>query len=128
MTEEELNVTCNSYNSLIFNTDEHLYQVLMNKESGDKAIYEIVHLTWFAYTPIYYELPEFQKLGIPFHFAFGERDWLNTSFNGENISTKMQEEGHSVDVISNTGHQLYCQNPDELIECLNKFLESLPED
>ena len=117
MTEEELRIT-----------DEHLYQVLMSKESGEKAIYQIVNSVWYAYTPIYYDLPEFERLGIPFHFAYGDGDWLDTSFSGEHISKKLQDEGHSVGVISKSLHQVYCHNPKELVECLNKFLESVNED
>ena len=114
MTEEEFKVT-----------NEHVYQISMSKESSEKAIYQFVNSVWYAYSPIYYDLPEFQRLGIPFHFAYGDSDWLDTSFSGEHISKKLQDEGHSVSVISKSEHQLYSHNPNEIVEHLNQFLEGL---
>ena len=48
MTEEELRITV-----------EYFYQVLMSKESGEKAINYFANFLFYAYSPIYYDLPEF---------------------------------------------------------------------
>ena len=114
MTEEEFKVT-----------NEHVYQISMSKESSEKAIYQFVNSVWYAYSPIYYDLLEFQKMGIPFHIAYGDGDQFDTSFSGEHISKKLQDEGHSVSVISKSEHQLYSHNPNEIVEHLNQFLEGL---
>ena len=114
MSEEEIRITV-----------EYLYQVLMSKESGEKAINYFANFLFYAYSPIYYDLPEFQKMGIPFHIAYGDGDQYDTSFSGEHISKKLQDEGHSVSVISKSAHQLYSHNPDEIVEHLNQFLEGL---
>jgi hypothetical protein len=104
---------------------EFYYQVCMAKESSEVAITRLMQFYIIPHTPILHELNRFKELGIEVVFAYGDKDWLDTEFNGQKISDQLKEAGHTVDIISKSEHNLYMFNYQELILKLSYRLERI---
>ena len=61
-------------------------------------------------------LEEYQELGLEITFYYGEKDWMNTSFNGLNVSTQLHDDGHKVYIVPDAGHHIYFCNPNDAFD------------
>ena len=52
-------------------------------------------------------LEEYKELGIEISFYYGTKDWMNTCFNGLNVSTQLEEAGQKVIMVPEAGHHIY---------------------
>jgi len=73
-----------------------------------------------AYTPIFNELDKLKSEGIEMCFVYGDRDWIDTSLGGTNVSVMLKERGEKVFTIHDSDHHLYLDNPQQLLEILNQ--------
>ena len=104
---------------------EYYHQITMSKESSENAITYFMDYHVIPFKPILDDMDTLKEHNIDVAFAYGDDDWLDTEFEGIKISKELKDLGYNVDIISNSKHNLYMCNYQELILRLNQRLETL---
>ena len=61
----------------------YLYQILLRSGSGEHALHKLFINGLVPYSPIIDSLDGFDSSGIKYSFIYGDRDWMDTDFNGK---------------------------------------------
>ena len=97
--------------------EEYLEQINLMPGSGEHAVNYFLDFELWPYSPLCRRLPD---LTIPIVFFYGDRDWMVADGG---YKTKEKSDGIVfVNIISNSDHHMYWDNPQELQE---KMIESL---
>jgi len=89
----------------------YFYQITMAKGSGEYAMSKIIQITLEANEPLYLDLLYIKKQNIPISLAYGSDDYINTKFNGVNVSESLISDGFDVHIIPQSSHQVYLDQP-----------------
>lgn len=57
----------------------------------------------------------------PIHFYFGDQDWMDSSGAKRLIKNNKIPSGSTFDIISNSGHNINLDNPNELAANITKY-------
>eukprot|EP00344_Euplotes_crassus_P008501 CAMPEP_0197013622 /NCGR_PEP_ID=MMETSP1380-20130617/66953_1 /TAXON_ID=5936 /ORGANISM="Euplotes crassus, Strain CT5" /LENGTH=112 /DNA_ID=CAMNT_0042438009 /DNA_START=972 /DNA_END=1307 /DNA_ORIENTATION=+ len=98
---------------------EYIYQRANSGESSENAITYFMEYHIIPYKPIIDDMKIFKRNGIDVHFTYGDDDWLDTDFSETKVSEELLEEGYNVDIITNSKHNIFMFNYQELILRLN---------
>ena len=77
----------------------YFYQITMQRESGDKALYKILRTSVLAYEPYFNDIIKLKKDGMKISFVYGDDDWLDTDMNDVKVSIQLRNAGFKVDVL-----------------------------
>lgn len=61
----------------------YMYQILLRSGSGEHALNILFVEGIVPYTPLVDSLEFFDKHNIKYSFIYGDKDWMNTDFNGK---------------------------------------------
>ena len=100
----------------------YLYQVTMAQGSGEYAMGRLVETSLSAFDPIFYDLQAMKDKDLPIMIAYGDGDYVNTSFNDDPISETLSKEGFDVHIVPDSSHQVYLDNPDFCVELIQKAI------
>ncbi|CAI2372620.1 unnamed protein product [Moneuplotes crassus] len=92
---------------------EYLTQVTLRKGSSEYGFAKMFPYFNRSEHAVSNHLEEYKELGLEISFYFGEKDWMNTCFNGFNVSQQLQDAGEKVYIVPEAGHHIYFGNPDE---------------
>lgn len=92
----------------------------MRNGTAEKAIFKFMEMPILAYTPIFDGIDQMKNDGIDMYFVYGDRDWIDTDMGGEHISKKLKSRGEKVFILDDCDHQLYLDNPVQLLETLDE--------
>jgi pimeloyl-ACP methyl ester carboxylesterase len=99
---------------------QYLYQTSMINGTAEKAIFRLMEMPILAYSPIFDGIDKMKKDGIELYFVYGDRDWIDTDMGGEHMSKVLKDRGEKVFVLDDCDHQLYLDNPVQLLESLDE--------
>lgn len=102
MTEEDKKATVN-----------HMYHILMNEGTSEYAVNIMFPHLMLIDKAIESNLHLYKKHDIDISFYYGDNDWTDSNFKGDNVSQQLKDKGTKVYVIKEAGHHLYFDNPDE---------------
>lgn len=94
---------------------KYLEQVNLYPGSGEFSINQILDQGLYALSPLCDRLRDVKTV-----FLYGDRDWIFP--DGAEQNSKFNSSPIICEIVSNSGHHLYLDNPDELV---NKVLRSL---
>ncbi|CAI2372487.1 unnamed protein product [Moneuplotes crassus] len=90
---------------------QYLEQITLRKEGSESAFVKMFpHFNRSKYAICNY-LDEYEELDIEISFYYGECDWMNSCYNGLNVSQQLENSGHKVYIVPDTSHHLYFRNP-----------------
>lgn len=103
----------------------YLFQILMRKGSSEYALNIMFKHIFMTPTPIIESIEELSQKNIDVSFYYGTKDWMNTTLNDIHISQQLEMFGLKVYLVKESGHHLYFDNPENLIELTFKELNTI---
>ena len=94
----------------------------MREGSAERSIFKIMEMPILAYTPIFNELETISSYGIDLYIVYGDRDWIDTDMGNVKISERLKEAGYKVYILEDCDHQLYLDNPQDLLDTLDECM------
>lgn len=104
----------------IKNLKVYFQQVNLYPGSGEFALSRIIKELLYAHAPLCDRLTD-----VPIVFLYGEKDWMD--HEGAVQNKAVNKVSVIIDFVSNAGHQLYIDNPQETAEKMIAGLKKLDE-
>lgn len=86
---------------------EYLEQIIMRSGSSEYAFRKMFPYFNRSDHAICNSLDEYKEKNIDISFYYGSKDWMNTNFNGYNVSHQLLEAGEKVYMVEDAGHHIY---------------------
>lgn len=110
---------------------DYFYRIFNGAGSGEYAITRILDRGGLARLPLLDRCPEkFVQMKLPSLWLYGDKDWMNEVAGEEmtkEINRVAQKEGvkplAEFGILSNAGHHLYLDNPEDFSRLLFRFLK-----
>ena len=103
--EDEMDLMC-----------DYMHHIIMNKGCSEPALNIMFPNFMVTEKAISNFLEEYIENNIEISFYYGTHDWMNSSFNGDNVSRQIEDNGHKVYIIEDAGHHIYFDNPAHAME------------
>jgi len=97
---------------------EYMHQIIMMRGSSEFGFGLMFPDLMYSDKAISNFIEEYKEHGIEISFYYGTHDWMDTKFNGENISQQLTDRGEKVYIIHDAGHHIYFCNPDEAVDSI----------
>jgi pimeloyl-ACP methyl ester carboxylesterase len=95
---------------------DYMHQIIMAEEGSESAFNIMFPDFFMTDRPIMKFVEQYKEHGIEVSFYYGDRDWMDTNFNGKYVSEQLNEIGAKVYMVDNCGHHLYFDNPTDTLE------------
>ena len=101
-------------------------QCTLYKESSEMCITNLMKYYIVPIEPLLHDLPQLENLNIPFHFRYGEIDFVDTDFElkDKKISQQLIEMGYDCKVYPKAEHNLQYAEPEQLAHALKHLGEA----